>query len=88
MGKISVIIPVKDTGIYLEECLSSVINQSYSNLEIIIIDDNSKDNSKQIINEFMERDSRIKMYRNEMTRGVAASRNIGLQNQRVNMFIS
>lgn len=79
MGKISVIIPVKDTGIYLEECLSSVINQSYSNLEIIIIDDNSKDNSKQIINEFMERDSRIKMYRNEMTRGVAASRNIGLQ---------
>lgn len=79
MDKISVVIPVHNTEIYLRECLDSVINQSYKNIEIIIVDDNSTDSSQKIINEFVTKDPRVKSYLNEKTLGVAASRNIGLQ---------
>lgn len=78
MEKISVIIAVYNTETYLRECLESVINQSYSHLEIIIVDDHSSDASQTIINEYARQDSRIKSYRNEKTLGVAASRNVGL----------
>lgn len=58
---ISLIIPVYNTSKYLRECLDSVINQSYKNLEIIIINDGSTDNSLDIINEYKEKDGRIKV---------------------------
>ena len=53
MKKVSVIIPVYNSSKYLKECLDSVINQTYQNLEIIIINDNSNDNSLSIINSFI-----------------------------------
>ncbi|MBM7543085.1 CDP-glycerol glycerophosphotransferase family protein [Amphibacillus cookii] len=77
--KISLIIPVYNTELYLKDCLTSIINQTYPYLEIIIIDDASDDKSVEIINDFMKRDPRIKMFQNRQTLGVAASRNIGLQ---------
>ena len=72
---ISIIIPVYKVEKYLEKCLKSVINQTYKNLEIILVDDGSKDNSQQIINEYKEK------YPNKITaieqenKGVARTRN-------------
>ena len=52
--KISIIIPVYNVEKYIEKCLESVVNQSYRNIEIIIIIDGSKDNSIEIANKFVE----------------------------------
>ena len=57
MEKVSIIIPVYNVEKYLEKCLDSIINQSYKNLEIIIIDDGSTDNSLEIAKEYEKNDS-------------------------------
>ena len=75
---ISVIIPVYNVEKYLPECLDSVINQSYKNLEIIIINDGSTDNSLSICNEYKEKDSRIRVISQE-NKGLAATRNVSLE---------
>lgn len=74
--KISIIIPVYNSSKYLKVCLDSVINNSYSNIEIIIIDDASIDNSLDIINSY--HDSRIKLIKNKTNLGAGESRNIGI----------
>ena len=56
---ISIIIPVYNVEKYLRKCLDSIINQTYKNIEIIIINDGSVDNSKKIIQEYMQKDKRI-----------------------------
>lgn len=78
-GLISVIIPVYNVEIYIGRCLESVLNQSYSNLEIICIDDKGKDDSCKIVEKYMQEDSRIMLYRNEENLGLGASRDKGLQ---------
>lgn len=75
--KISVIIPVYNVELYIRKCLDSVIFQTYRNLEIIIIDDGSKDNSRTICNEYAEKDSRIFVIHQDNA-GLAAARNAGL----------
>ena len=75
--KISVIIPVFNCEKYLKDCLESVIHQSYSDLEIIIIDDGSVDGSGDICDQYAKRDSRICVIHQE-NRGVSASRNVGM----------
>ena len=52
MIKLSVIVPVYNTGKYLEKCLNSLVNQTLKNIEIIIVDDGSTDNSKSIIKKY------------------------------------
>ena len=74
---ISVIIPVYNTECYLGACLDSVLNQSYQNLEIIVINDGSTDYSQQIATKYAEQDDRIKIYSHENT-GPAEVRNFGL----------
>ena len=74
---ISVIIPVFNTKDYLEKCLDSIVNQSYRNLEIIIIDDGSIDGSGSICEKYAKNDSRIKLIRQE-NKGVSAARNRGI----------
>ncbi|MDA3053089.1 glycosyltransferase family 2 protein [Campylobacter sp. JMF_01 NE2] len=74
---VSVIIPVYNVEIYLKECLNSVINQSYKNLEIILVDDGSKDKSGEICDEFAKNDSRVKVFHKE-NGGVSSARNLGL----------
>lgn len=74
---VSVIIPVFNVDIYLKEALDSVINQTYKNLEIIIIDDGSTDCSGAICDEYMKRDSRIRVIHQE-NKGLSAARNVGL----------
>lgn len=56
---VSVVIPVYNTALYLRKCLDSVVNQTYSALEIIVVNDGSTDDSRSIIQEYAERDSRI-----------------------------
>ena len=74
---ISVIIPVYNVEQYLEKCLNSVINQTYKNLEIILVDDGSTDSSDQICDEYAKEDSRI-MVTHKKNEGVAATRNLGI----------
>ena len=75
---ISVIVPVYNVEEYLRECIESIISQTYSNLEIILIDDGSKDQSGMICDEYEKKDSRIKVIHKENA-GVSSARNTGLQ---------
>lgn len=59
MDKISVIIPVYNIASYLQRCLNSVISQTYKNLEIIVVNDGSLDNSLEILEEYAIRDERV-----------------------------
>ena len=63
--KISIIIPVYNVEQYLEQCLESIVNQTFAELEIICINDGSADNSADILNRYAEKDSRIKIFTNE-----------------------
>ncbi len=74
---ISVIVPVYNVEKYLRRSLESVINQTYKNLEIIIVDDGSTDNSGKICDEYKEKDSRISVI-HKQNAGQGAARNIGL----------
>mgnify|MGYP003327582792 CR=1 FL=1 len=65
MSLISIIIPVYNAENYLEKCLNSLINQTYKNLEIIIVNDGSTDNSASICEEFLKNDIRIKYFYKE-----------------------
>ncbi|WP_299253612.1 glycosyltransferase family 2 protein [uncultured Lacinutrix sp.] len=62
---ISVLIPFKNTQEFLSECLNSIINQTYTNWELLIIDDNSTDSSYNLVNDYAKKDNRIKLYKNE-----------------------
>lgn len=75
---ISIIVPVFNVQSYLPKCLQSIVSQTYQNLEILLIDDGSTDNSGMICDEWAERDSRIRVIHTE-NRGVAAARNEGLK---------
>ncbi len=76
---VSIIIPVYNVEKYLERCLDSVINQTYKNIEIIIINDGSKDNSQSIIDRYAERDERIKPVI-QKNQGLSEARNTGIRN--------
>lgn len=74
----SIIVPVYNTEKYVVECLKSIIGQSYSNFEIIIIDDGSTDSSLNICKRFESFDKRIRLFQQE-NMGVSAARNRGLK---------
>lgn len=76
--KISVIIPVYNVEKYLDKCIMSVINQSYKNLEIIIVDDGSTDNSRVLCDKYAKIDNRIKVF-HKKNGGLSDARNFGLK---------
>ena len=76
---ISIIVPIYNTERYLERCLESIINQEYKNLEIILINDGSEDNSIDICEKYKKTDNRIIIINKEHT-GVSDTRNVGLKN--------
>lgn len=76
---ISIIVPVYNVEEYLSKCLDSIVNQTYKNLEIILIDDGSTDNSGIICDEYSEGDTRIKVI-HKKNKGVSNTRNIGIEN--------
>jgi glycosyltransferase involved in cell wall biosynthesis len=74
---VSVIVPIYNVELYLEKCLDSIINQTYKNLEIILIDDGSPDNCGKICDEYVLKDKRIKVI-HKSNGGQSSARNIGL----------
>jgi glycosyltransferase involved in cell wall biosynthesis len=74
---ISVIVPVYNVEQYLEECVKSIQNQTYKNLEIILVDDGTKDNSGKMCDEFAKTDSRIKVI-HKANGGLSDARNFGI----------
>lgn len=78
MELISVIVPVYNPGIHLKRCLDSIVGQTWENLQIILIDDGSTDNSLDICRSYAEKDSRIKVL-TQKNAGVSAARNRGLR---------
>lgn len=77
MNKISVIIPVYNVEKYIKKCVESVLAQTYSNLEVILVDDGSIDKSGMICDEYAKKDSRVKVV-HKQNGGVSSARNIGL----------
>lgn len=77
--KVSVIVPVYNVEKYLERCILSIINQTYRNIEIILVDDGSKDKSGEICDNFADRDTRIKVI-HKNNGGISDARNAGLGN--------
>jgi glycosyltransferase involved in cell wall biosynthesis len=76
---VSVVIPTYNTSNFLIKAIQSVINQTYKNWELIIVDDGSTDQTRQIVEEFQKKDSRIK-YFFQNNKGQGAARNLGIKN--------
>lgn len=76
---ISIIVPVYNTEKYLDKCIESIVNQTHKNLEIILVDDGSTDNSGKILDEWAKKDNRIKIIHKE-NGGVSSARNLALDN--------
>ena len=75
---ISVIIPVYNVEKYLRRCVESVLNQTYVNLEIILVDDGSLDKSKSICDEFAQKYERVKVI-HKKNGGLSSARNAGIE---------
>ncbi len=83
--KISVIIPTYNRGKIIGNSIKSVLNQTFKNLEIIVVDDGSKDNTKEIVDEF--KDERVRYIKLNNNTGAANARNIGIKNA-IGQYIS
>lgn len=79
MDKLSIIIPVFNTEKYLSRCIDSVINQTYKNLEVIVVNDCSPGNAEEIISTYTKYDSRIKYVTYEKNRGLFRARVAGAE---------
>ena len=76
--KISVIVPVYNVEEFLEQCLESIVTQTYIDLEIILVNDGSTDQSSKICDDFVKRDPRVKLI-HQINGGVSSARNIGIK---------
>ena len=79
MPMVSVVIPVYNTGIYLDHCLESVVNQSLKDIEIICVDDCSSDDSVQILEEYEKRDDRFVIIKHDTNCGLLRARGDGVK---------
>lgn len=75
---ISIIVPVYNVEKYLDECLKSLINQTYKNIEILLVNDGSTDNSRKICEKYVQHDSRIKIL-DKVNGGLSDARNVGIE---------
>ena len=78
--KISIIVPVYNSEDFLGVCLNSLIEQSYKNLELIVVNDGSPKNCKEITEEYIKKDNRIKYVEHEKNRGLFQARITGFEN--------
>ncbi len=76
---VSVIVPVYNVELYLRRCVNSILNQSYKDLEVILVDDGSSDSSGLICEEYAEKDNRVKVI-HQRNGGLSAARNTGIDN--------
>ena len=75
---ISVIIPVYNSEKYLHKCIDSVLSQSYTNFEVILVNDGSTDKSGAICDEYAEKDEKVRVFHKE-NGGVSSARNLGIE---------
>lgn len=78
LSKVSIVVPIYNVEKYLKRCIESILNQTYTNLEIILVDDGSPDNCGKISDQYMEMDSRIKAL-HKTNGGLSDARNYGMQ---------
>ena len=76
---ITIIVPIYNVEQYLPKCIDSIINQTYQNLEIILVDDCSTDGTYKILEDYAKKDNRIKLIRNEKNLQNAETRNVGIR---------
>ena len=76
---VSIIVPIYKVEAYIKKCISSILNQTYGNFELLLIDDGSPDNCGLICDEFAKKDSRIKVF-HKANGGLSDARNFGLKN--------
>lgn len=76
-SKVSIVIPLYNTEMYIEECLESVLSQTYKNIEVIVIDDASTDNSLKLCKKYFS-DNRLKIIRHESNKKIEKTRNDGI----------
>ena len=74
---ISVIVPVYNAELYISNCIESILNQTYSKLQIILVDDGSKDNSGKICDQYAAQDKRIEVFHTP-NNGLVAARKVGI----------
>ncbi len=79
MEKVSILLPTYNVESYIEEAVLSILNQSYRNLELIIVDDFSTDNTYEILKKLCQKDDRIKLYRNEANMKICYTLNKALE---------
>ena len=77
MVKVSVIIPVYNGEKFIEKCINSILNGTYQNFELIVINDGSKDNSLKVLKKF-DKNKKIRIY-SQKNHGASYTRNIGLK---------
>ena len=75
---VSIVIPAYNVGRYIEECILSVVNQTYTHIEILVVNDGSSDNTPDVIDKLAIQDKRIVPIQ-QQNAGVSASRNIGIK---------
>lgn len=77
--KVSILVAVYNGEKFVRRCLDSLVSQTYGNIEIVCIDDASKDNSAEIISDYARHDGRIKLIRHDKNKGAAEARNTGIK---------
>lgn len=75
---VTIIVPVYNVSAYVGDCLSSIVNQTYGNIEVLCIDDRGTDDSMVIVRRYAQGDKRIKIIQNERNIGLGATRNVGI----------
>ena len=75
---VSIIVPVYNTAPFLVNCLNSLVGQTYRNIELIVVNDGSKDNSLAIIEQYALSDMRVKVV-NQENKGISGARNAGIE---------
>ncbi|MGF0032199.1 glycosyltransferase family 2 protein [Bariatricus sp. SGI.154] len=81
MTEISIIVPVYKTEKYLEKCIESILSQTFTDFELILVDDGSPDRCGEICDKYAQKDKRIKVI-HQKNQGVSSARNVGLENAR------
>ena len=76
---VTIVVPIYNVEKYLTRCVDSIINQTYQNLEIILVDDGSPDNCPRICDEYAKKDHRIKVI-HKINAGLGMARNTGIEN--------
>ena len=83
---ISIVVPIYNLELYIEDCILSIINQTYKNIEIILINDGSTDNTLNIITKISKYDSRVKII-SSVNQGCSNARNLGIDVARGNYIV-